>query len=229
MRPYLGPNPAAERMVRLQLEKRDIRDARLLAVMRVIPRHRFCPGADAVAAYEDHPVPIGHRQTMSQPYMVAFMTEALELRGFERVLEVGTGSGYQTAVLAELCQEVCTVERIGPLAAAAERTFRDLGIANVWVRAGDGSEGWLERAPFDRIIVTAAAPTVPSALCAQLADNGVMVIPVGSLSRGQEIVIARRIAGTITLQKSIGCRFVPLIGRFAFADEGVDTGDAPEH
>jgi protein-L-isoaspartate(D-aspartate) O-methyltransferase len=216
-------------MVRLQLEKRDIRDARLLAVMRVLPRHRFCPGADAATAYEDHPVSIGHKQTMSQPYMVAFMTEALELRGQERVLEVGTGSGYQAAVLAELCAEVCTVERIVALAAAAERTLAGLGITNVRVRAGDGSEGWPERAPFDRIIVTAAAPTIPAALCAQLADNGVMVIPVGSITRSQEIVIARRVAGTISVQRSIGCRFVPLIGRSGFADEGVDTEDAPAH
>jgi protein-L-isoaspartate(D-aspartate) O-methyltransferase len=216
-------------MVRFQLEKRDIRDARLLAVMRALPRHRFCPSADPASAYEDHPVSIGHRQTMSQPYMVAFMTEALELRGAERVLEIGTGSGYQTAVLAELSAEVCTVERIAPLAAAAERVLAELGITNVRVRAGDGSEGWPERAPFDRIIVTAAAPSLPPALCAQLADNGVLVIPVGSLNRSQEILIARRVAGTISVQRSIGCRFVPLIGRFGFGDEGVDTGGAPGH
>ena len=229
MKPRPDPNPAAERMVRLQLERRDIRDARLLSVMRVLPRHRFCPVADRAGAYEDRPVSIGHRQTMSQPYMVAFMTEALELRGAERALEVGTGSGYQAAVLAELCAEVFSVERIVALAAAAERTLAALGITNVHVRVGDGSEGWPERAPFDRIIVTAAAPAVPPALCAQLADNGVMVIPVGSIERSQEIVIARRVAGTISVQRSIGCRFVPLIGRSGFPEEGVDTGGGPAH
>ncbi len=229
MRPPRVPEPAAERMVRLQLENRDISDPRILQVMRAVPRHEFAPASERGSAYEDRPVSIGHRQTMSQPYMVAFMTQALELRGPERVLEVGTGSGYQTAVLAELCAEVYSIERIVPLAAAAARRLADLGIINVQVRAGDGSEGWPERAPFDRIIVTAAAPTVPAALCRQLADNGVLVIPVGSLVHVQEIIVARRVAGSVTMERSIGCRFVPLIGRFGFSDEGVDKGDAPAH
>ncbi len=205
-------------MVRLQLENRDIHDARLLEAMRTVPRHSFAPSADRNTAYEDHPVSIGHRQTMSQPYMVAFMTQALELRGPERVLEIGTGSGYQAAILAELCAEVCTIERIIPLAEAAERTLAALGFTNVTVRAGDGSEGWPEKAPFDRIIVTAAAPSIPPTLSAQLADNGLLVIPVGSLERVQEIVIARRTGGAISVERSIGCRFVPLLGRWGFPD-----------
>jgi protein-L-isoaspartate(D-aspartate) O-methyltransferase len=228
MRLPLEPNPAAERMVRLQLENRDIRDSRLLAVMRAMPRHLFAPACDRAAAYEDHPVFIGHRQTMSQPYMVAFMTQALELRGPERVLEIGTGSGYQAAILAELCAEVCTIERIAALSAAAEKTFSELGFTNIRMRSGDGSEGWPERAPFDRILVTAAAPSIPAALSAQLADNGMLVIPVGSVARVQEIVIARRTAGTIAAERSIGCRFVPLIGRWGFPDEGVDKEGASE-
>jgi protein-L-isoaspartate(D-aspartate) O-methyltransferase len=214
-------------MVRHQLESRDITDLRLLQVMRAVPRHHFAPAAERHSAYEDHPVPIGHRQTMSQPYMVAFMTQALELHGPERVLEVGTGSGYQAAILAELCAEVYSIERIIPLAAAAAKKLADLGITNVQVRAGDGSEGWPEKAPFDRIIVTAAAPAIPPSLCSQLGDNGILVMPVGSLAHVQEIVVARRAAGRVSVERSIGCRFVPLIGRYGFPDEGVDKEGAP--
>jgi protein-L-isoaspartate(D-aspartate) O-methyltransferase len=150
--------------------------------------------------------------------MVAFMTEALELRGGERVLEIGTGSGYQTAVLAELCRDVCSVERIPELAEAARRALQSLGYRNVRLRTGDGSQGWPECAPFNAILVAAAAPTVPEALCAQLADNGIMVIPVGDWRRTQEIVVARRTGAAVTMERSIGCRFVPLIGTEGFPE-----------
>jgi protein-L-isoaspartate(D-aspartate) O-methyltransferase len=206
-------------MVNLQLEHRDIRDARLLEAMRRVPRHLFAPPEARNAAYEDHPVSIGRRQTMSQPYIVAFMTQALELRGPERVLEIGTGSGYQAAVLAELCSEVFSIERLVPLADSARITLAELGFANVQVRAGDGSEGWPEQAPFDRIIVTAAAPTVPESLCRQLADNGILVLPVGPLEQAQELVIARRTGSALSYERAIGCRFVPLIGRWGFAEQ----------
>jgi protein-L-isoaspartate(D-aspartate) O-methyltransferase len=213
-------------MVRLQLENRDIRDTRLLEAMRRVPRHLFAPAEARGSAYEDHPIPIGRRQTMSQPYMVAFMTQALELRGPERVLEIGTGSGYQAAVLAELCAEVFTVERLLPLAEAARAALAGLGYDNVHVRAGDGSGGWRERAPFDRIIVTAAAPSVPETLCRQLADNGILVLPVGPMERAQELVIARRTGSSMGYQRTIGCRFVPLIGLWGFT-EGVDKDGGP--
>jgi protein-L-isoaspartate(D-aspartate) O-methyltransferase len=218
MRPTFEANPAAERMVRLQIESRDIRDSRVLDAMRRVPRHLFVPAGSRGAAYEDHPIGIGHRQTISQPYMVAFMTEVLELRGGERVLEIGTGSGYQTAVLAEMCREVYTIERIPQLAAAAAEALRALGYSNVRLRTGDGCEGWPEQAPFDRILVAAAAPSVPDALRGQLADNGVMVIPVGDWRRTQEIVVARRTAGMLAIERSIGCRFVPLIGKGGFPE-----------
>jgi protein-L-isoaspartate(D-aspartate) O-methyltransferase len=208
----------AERMVKLQIENRDVRDSRVLEAMRRVPRHLFVPAGSRALAYEDHPVSIGHRQTISQPYMVAFMTQALEVRGEDRVLEIGTGSGYQTAILAELCAEVFSVERIPELAAAAGKALAALGYQNVRLRVGDGSEGWPEQAPFDRILVAAASPAIPPGLRNQLADNGVMVIPVGDWRRTQEIVVARRVGGTVTVERSIGCRFVPLIGKGGFPE-----------
>lgn len=218
MQPANRDNAAAERMVRLQIASRDIRDMRVLDVMRGVPRHLFVPPGSRSIAYEDHPVSIGQGQTISQPYMVAFMTQALELRGGEHVLEVGTGSGYQTAILAELCQAVFTIERIPELAAAAESALRALGYRNISLRVGDGSEGWPEHAPFDGILVAAAAPSIPPRLREQLADNGVMVIPVGDWRRTQEILVARKTGGVVTVERSIGCRFVPLIGAGGFPE-----------
>jgi protein-L-isoaspartate(D-aspartate) O-methyltransferase len=218
VQPANGNNAAAERMVKLQIENRDVRDARVLEAMRRVPRHLFVPPGSRSLAYEDHPVSIGAGQTISQPYMVAFMTQALELRGGERVLEVGTGSGYQTAILAELCRTVFSVERIPELAAAAESSLSALGYRNISLRVGDGSEGWPEHAPFDGILVAAAAPSIPRGLRDQLADNGVMVIPVGDWRRTQEILVARRAGGTVTVERSIGCRFVPLIGAGGFPE-----------
>jgi protein-L-isoaspartate(D-aspartate) O-methyltransferase len=218
VQPANSENAAAERMVKLQIENRDVRDTRVLEAMRRLPRHLFVPPGSRSLAYEDHPVSIGHGQTISQPYMVAFMTQALELRGGERVLEVGTGSGYQTAVLAELCRAVFTVERIPELAAAAESALAALGYGNISLLVGDGSEGWPEHAPFDGILVAAAAPAIPRRLREQLADNGVMVIPVGDWRRTQEILLVRRTGGAVTVERSIGCRFVPLIGAGGFPE-----------
>jgi protein-L-isoaspartate(D-aspartate) O-methyltransferase len=211
-------NQAADRMVRLQVESRDVRDQRVLAALRRVPRHLFLPAGSRGAAYEDHPVAIGHGQTISQPYIVAFMTELLELHGMERVLEIGTGSGYQTAILAELCTAVFTVERIPELAERARGALRDLGYRNVLVRTGDGSEGWPEKSPFDRILVTAAAPEVPAALLEQIEDNGLIVVPVGDMKGTQELVIVRKVGSRVSIQQSIGCRFVPLLGSGGFPE-----------
>jgi protein-L-isoaspartate(D-aspartate) O-methyltransferase len=213
-------NEPAERMVRLQIESRQVRDRRVLDVMRRVPRHLFVPSGGRASAYEDRPVDIGHGQTISQPYIVAFMTELLELRGGERVLEVGTGSGYQTAVLCGLCAAVYSIERITPLAERARATLQELGCRNVWIRLGDGSVGWAEEAPFDRILVAAAAPVIPPALRDQLADNGVLVLPVGDLKGTQELVVARKVGATVSVRESIGCRFVPLLGRGGFPETG---------
>jgi protein-L-isoaspartate(D-aspartate) O-methyltransferase len=213
-------NEPAERMVRLQIESRQVLDRRVVDAMRRVPRHLFVPSGGRASAYEDRPVAIGHGQTISQPYIVAFMTELLELRGAERVLEVGTGSGYQTAILSELSAEVYSVERIGALAERARATLVDLGCRNVRIRLGDGSLGWPEEAPFDRILVTAAAPSIPPALRDQLADNGVLVVPVGDLKGTQELVVARKTGATVSVRESIGCRFVPLLGRGGFPDSG---------
>jgi protein-L-isoaspartate(D-aspartate) O-methyltransferase len=207
-------------MVRLQVEAREVRDSRLLAAMRSVPRHLFVPSTSRAAAYEDHPIAIGHGQTISQPYIVAFMTETLGLRGNERVLEIGTGSGYQTAILAELSAEVCSIERIPDLALRARGTLTELGYSNITIRTADGSEGWPEKAPFDAIIVTAAAPYVPSALRDQLADNGVIVLPVGDIRGTQELVVGRKIGSSVSFRPSIGCRFVPLLGRGGFSETG---------
>jgi protein-L-isoaspartate(D-aspartate) O-methyltransferase len=184
--------------------------------MRRIPRHLFVTQSRQDEAYGDFPLSIGHGQTISQPYMVAFMTQALSLRGGERVLEIGTGSGYQTALLAELSGHVYTIERIATLLSVAQKTLASLGYANISYAAADGCEGWSAHAPFDRILVAAAAPRIPPALRAQLADNGMLVIPVGSSQFAQTLMIARRSGDAFLQEESIGCRFVPLIGNGAF-------------
>ncbi len=199
-----------ERMVRDQLEARGVRDARTLAAMRKVPRHEFVPDAVASHAYADHPLPIGHEQTISQPYIVAFMTEALRLRGGEKVLEVGTGSGYQAAVLAEIAREVYTIEIVAPLAARARADLARLGYTSVHVRAGDGYKGWPEAAPFDAIMVTAAAPRVPEPLLAQLKDGGRLVIPVGE--DDQQLMIVTRKGDTFARETVLPVRFVPMTG-----------------
>lgn len=185
---------------------------RVEAAMRGVPRHLFCPGHTLIEAYANMPLPIGHDQTISQPAVVAMMTEALELRGDERVLEVGTGSGYQAAVLSRLCREVLSIERIGTLAAEAAARLARLGYANVRVRAGDGYAGWPEEAPFDRVIVTAAPPSIPAALVAQLAEGGVLVAPVGGEAYpGQSLLKGRKRRGTLEVEDLGGVRFVEML------------------
>jgi protein-L-isoaspartate(D-aspartate) O-methyltransferase len=200
-----------ERMVAEQLARRGIRDARVLQAMGKVLRHRFVDEALSARAYGDYPLPIGERQTISQPYMVALMTEALELVGHERVLEIGTGSGYQTAILAELCSKVYSVERIKSLADRAIRTLDSLGYYNVLVRVGDGSLGWREEAPFDTIMVTAGSPAIPDALVEQLSPKGRLVVPVGDVY-GQVLRKGIREDDGMHWTDLGGCVFVKLIG-----------------
>jgi protein-L-isoaspartate(D-aspartate) O-methyltransferase len=205
------------RMVAEQIKARGIRDERLLAAMLEIPRHRFVPPHLADRAYDDGPLPIGEGQTISQPYIVAQMTHALRLTGKEKVLEVGTGSGYQTALLCLLAGEAVTVERYAVLHSAAKELLRELGLENVRYRVGDGTMGVPEEAPFDRILVTAAAPDVPGPLFEQLADGGILVIPIGGRYE-QELVRVRKVGGAATKEFLGGCRFVPLIGQCGFSE-----------
>jgi len=200
---------ARERMIAEQIRARDVRDARVLAALGRIPRERFIPEPQRHEAYDDHPVPIGFGQTISQPYIVAFMTDALRVEPSHRVLEVGTGCGYQTAVLSELAREVYSIEVIGELAERARQTLADLGCANVRIRTGDGHQGWAAHAPYDRILVAAAAETVPPALVEQLADTGVLVIPVGVWH--QELRVLQRHGDRLDLLATLPVRFVPLV------------------
>jgi len=199
-----------EQMVETQIAARGIRDPRVLAAMRKVPRHLFVPAADAASAYDDRPLPIGSGQTISQPYVVAFMTEQLRLTGKERVLEIGTGSGYQTAILAELAAKVYSIEIRPELAAAAAARLKELGIKNVEVRAADGYRGWPEAAPFDGILVTAAPERIPPPLLEQLASTGRMVIPVGAFY--QELKVIERQGGGYTEKSVLPVRFVPFVG-----------------
>jgi len=198
-------------MVKNQLASRNIADEGVLQAMGKIPRHLFISEALAGEAYNDHPVPIGEKQTISQPYIVAIMTEALELQGKENTLEIGTGSGYQTAILAELSSRVYTIERIKSLLVDARKLLAQLGYSNVLFKAFDGTLGWKEYAPFDAIMVTAGAPSLPEPLMDQLADNGRMVIPVGDRYTQELIKVTKK--GENLEQESLGgCRFVDLIG-----------------
>ena len=205
------------RMVEEQIAFRGVRNPRVLAVMGKVPRHEFMPEALRVQAYGDHAMPIGEGQTISQPYIVALMTELLDLQGNERVLEIGTGSGYQAAVLAELCQKVFTVERVKKLADRARAALDRLGYRNVAMKVFDGTYGWKEMAPFDAIIVTAASPDVPAALVEQLREGGRLVIPVGERYSQELIRIVKTATGT-TRTSSIPCVFVPLIGNHGWKE-----------
>jgi protein-L-isoaspartate(D-aspartate) O-methyltransferase len=205
-----APQKARLRMVSEQIESRRVRDALTLAAMRKVPRHLFVAPEFAGQAYDDHPLPIGHGQTISQPYIVAFMTEALGLKGGETVLEVGTGSGYQAAVLAEIAAHVYTIEIVAPLAEEARQRLARLGYKNVSVRAGDGYLGWPEAAPFGGIVVTAAAPRIPVPLKEQLKDGGRLVIPVGE--EFQELVVVTRRGSAYDERRVLAVRFVPMTG-----------------
>ena len=209
---------ARARMVERQLRRRGITDERVLEAMGHVPRELFLPEALRAYAYEDGALPIGYRQTISQPFIVATICLLLALEGPERVLDVGTGSGYQAAVLAELAAEVVTIERIPELAAEAQAALEQAGYANVEVRVGDGSLGVPERAPFDAIAVAAAAPTLPPALYAQLAVGGRVVVPRGS-RWGQDLVLVVRTPDGPVERRSIPCRFVPLLGDEGFVDD----------
>lgn len=202
---------AREAMVATQIAARGARDPLTLAALRRVPRHLFVPEASAAHAYEDHPIPIGHGQTISQPYVVAFMTEALSLRGGESVLEVGTGCGYQAAVLAEIAATVHSIEIVAPLAHEAAERLKRLGYGNVSVRAGDGYQGWPEAAPFDAIVVTAAAPHVPQPLVQQLRDGGRLIVPVGEAF--QELVLVTRHGNRFDERRVLPVRFVPMTGK----------------
>jgi protein-L-isoaspartate(D-aspartate) O-methyltransferase len=204
-----------DRMVEEQLTGRGITDARLIAVMRRVPRHRFVQEALRARAYGDHPLPIGEEQTISQPYIVGRMTSLLELSGREKVLEVGTGSGYQTAVLAALARRVCSIERLPRLAERARAMLEALGCDNVWVRVGNGTLGWPDEAPFDRIIVTAGSPTIPPPLVQQLAEGGRMVLPVGS-AENQILTVVDNAGGEIRRRTHGECKFVKLVGKYAW-------------
>jgi protein-L-isoaspartate(D-aspartate) O-methyltransferase len=202
---------ARKRMVQEQLLGRDITNARVLAVMGKVPRHEFIPENLRAQAYEDGPLPIGHGQTISQPYIVAFMTERLEPKPTDRVLEIGTGSGYQAAVLSGLVAEVFSIEIVGDLAQRAGADLRRLGYTNVCVRAGDGYKGWPEAAPFDAIIVTCAPEKVPQPLVEQLKDGGRMIIPVGSIWN-QELVLFCKQRDRLEKHAVLPVRFVPMTG-----------------
>jgi len=209
-------------MVMRQLAGRGVRDQRVLAAMRWAPREWFLPPHLAADAYSDAPLPIGSGQTISQPYVVALMTERLAPRRNARILEIGTGSGYQTAILAYLCGsgKVFTIERLPDLLVEAEERFRRLGLTNIETRLGDGAAGWPEQAPFDGIIVAAAAPRIPEPLTTQLAPGARLVIPVGDLASQELVILERPRSGAGLLQQLAGgVRFVPLISRLAFTEE----------
>ena len=198
-------------MVDEQIVTRDIKSPRVLDAMRKVPRHEFVPESMRDEAYGDTPLPIGYGQTISQPYIVAYMSEALELEPSHRVLEIGTGSGYQAAILGELAKEVFSIEIVVPRASAARQTLARLGYKNVHVRAGNGYLGWPEEAPFDRVMVTAAPDEVPQALVEQLKVGGLMAIPVGI--GVQELRILRRTANGVETLRTLPVRFVPMTGK----------------
>ena len=196
-------------MVKRQIESRGVRNERVLKAMRDVERHKFVPNQHITSAYEDHPLPIGYGQTISQPYIVALMTELCELNGTEKVLEIGTGSGYQAAILSLLSKEVYSIEIVAPLGKMAAKRLKDLGYHNVQVRIGDGYQGWPEKSPFDVIILTAAPPKIPEKLFEQLKEGGVMVAPVGDLH--QELITIEKVNGRMVKRVITYVRFVPMV------------------
>ena len=210
-----GYETARARMVEEQLVQRGVTDERVLAAMRRVPRHLFVEEPLRDRAHGDHPLPIGEEQTISQPYIVGLMSQLLELRGPEEILEVGTGSGYQTAVLAELARRVCTIERLPRLAERARALLEQLGYDNVWVRVGSGTLGWPDEAPFDRILVTAGGPSIPPPLFQQLGEGGRMVVPVGDVAN-QTLTVVEKVRGEMKTQLCGDCKFVKLVGKYAW-------------
>jgi protein-L-isoaspartate(D-aspartate) O-methyltransferase len=209
---------AREQMVRNQLRARKITSPTVLDIMAAVPRERFVPSDLRSLAYDDRALAIGCNQTISQPYMVALMTEKLRLAPGHKVLEIGTGSGYQTAILARLSNRVYTVERVAELSQRAEQVLADLGISNVRFQVGDGTLGWQEEAPFDRMVVTAGSPQVPDSLTDQLAEGGIMIIPVGP-EESQTLMRVRKSARGLTHEALIACRFVKLLGQHGWQEE----------
>ena len=205
-------------MVDTQIISRGVKDQRLLAAMRRVPRHLFLDESAWYKAYDDMALPVGEGQTISQPYMVAVMTELLGLSGNEKVLEIGTGSGYQAAVLAELSGEVYTIERIQPLSDRAREVITELGYRNIHMKVGDWTLGWPEAAPFDRILVTAAAPSVPEPLVGQLSEGGILVAPVGDRF-SQQLIRLQKQKGTLSKDYQTPCVFVPLVGEHGWKTE----------
>jgi protein-L-isoaspartate(D-aspartate) O-methyltransferase len=207
-------------MVTRDIKPRGVKDERVLEAMMKVPRHLFIEEIQRMSAYEDHPLPIGEGQTISQPFIVALMTEALQLTGKETVLEIGTGSGYQTAILAELSARVYSVERIPSLTGKARKTLDSLGYKNVLVKLSDGTLGWEEYAPYDRILVTAGAPSVPQPLIEQLAPGGILVIPVGSNTMQELIRVTKNEDGSVSEERMGNCVFVKLVGRHGWEVNG---------
>lgn len=205
-------------MVEEQIVARGIRDPKVIAAMKKVPRHLFVEEALQNQAYSDHPLPIGEKQTISQPYMVALMTEALQLKGMEKVLEIGAGSGYQTAILAEIALKVFSIERIRSLAIQARKLLYELGYLNVEIKFSDGTLGWEEESPFEAILVTAGSPSVPQPLVDQLAVGGRLVIPVGE-EVDQDLIRITKTEEGIRRENLGGCRFVKLIGKYGWNEE----------
>ena len=206
------------KMVEEQITSRGIKEAKVIAAMKKIPRHLFVEEALQSQAYTDHPLPIGEKQTISQPYMAALMTEALLLTGKEKVLEIGTGSGYQTAILAELSEKVFSIERIRPLAIRARKLLYELGYFNVEIKIFDGTFGWVEESPFDAIMVTAGSPDIPQPLIDQLTTGGRLVIPVGDVFV-QDLFRVTKTETGVKKEDLGGCRFVKLIGKYGWEAE----------
>ncbi|MFA5156413.1 MAG: protein-L-isoaspartate(D-aspartate) O-methyltransferase [Candidatus Omnitrophota bacterium] len=207
-----------KQMVDEQIISRGISDPRVISAFYKVPRHKFVPQGSIDSAYGDFPVPIGEGQTISQPYIVALMTEKLDLTGSKKILEIGTGSGYQTAILAELAKEVYTIERIPALADKAIALFNESGYGNIKVKTGDGTLGWPEQAPFDRIIITAATPAMPFPLIEQLKDGGRAVLPLGE-NFSQVLTVAEKKHGQLQYKDICGCMFVPLVGKYGLREE----------
>ena len=206
------------KMIEEQLLERGIKDLALMEVMSRVPRHLFVDSSLQQRAYGDCPLPIGENQTISQPYIVASMTEALHLKGKERVLEIGTGSGYQTAILAEMASQVFTIERIRPIVQKTKVLLNSLRYENIVFKVFDGTYGWRDQSPFDAILISAATPTIPMALIEQLADKGHLVAPVGG-RESQQLTVLSKIGSRLVSRETASCKFVPLIGKFAWPDE----------